>query len=114
MSERMKKRPIKKRYYISLPVDADAEFKRTLKALGGRIEDELIPAADAIPGGQRPAHERLKTARSIRQLTQKQISDATGIARHHISEMEHGKRTIGKSIAQKLGKALDFDYRLFL
>ena len=38
----------------------------------------------------------------------------TGIPQGHISEMENGKRPIGKEIAQKLGKALNVDYRVFL
>jgi transcriptional regulator with XRE-family HTH domain len=38
----------------------------------------------------------------------------TGIARRHISEMENGKRSIGKEIARKLAKALNCDYRVFL
>lgn len=40
-------------------------------------------------------------------MTQAQLSEATGIPRRHISEMEHGKRPIGKQSAKKLGKALN-------
>ena len=47
-------------------------------------------------------------------LTQKQLSDLTGIAQHHISEMENGKRTIGKGTAKRLAEVLKLDYRLFL
>jgi plasmid maintenance system antidote protein VapI len=43
-----------------------------------------------------------------------QLSEMTGIPRRHISEMEHGKRPIGKETARKLAKALDCDYRVFL
>jgi len=32
----------------------------------------------------------------------------------HISEMENGKRTIGKELAKRLGKALNADYKVFL
>lgn len=32
----------------------------------------------------------------------------------HISEMERGKRTIGKAMARRLGEALDFPYKAFL
>jgi len=38
----------------------------------------------------------------------------TGIPRRHISEMEHGKRPIGKETARRLAKALKCDYRVFL
>jgi len=47
-------------------------------------------------------------------LTQKQLAELTGIAQHHISEMENGKRTIGKETARKLAAALSIDYRVFL
>jgi len=47
-------------------------------------------------------------------LTQKQLAELTGIAQHHISEMENGKRPIGKETARKLSKALNIDYRVFL
>lgn len=47
-------------------------------------------------------------------LTQKQLAELTGIAQHHISEMENGKRPIGKETARKLAAALKMDYRAFL
>ena len=47
-------------------------------------------------------------------LTQKQLADLTGIAQHHISEMENGKRPIGKETARKLAAVLKVDYRIFL
>jgi len=43
-----------------------------------------------------------------------QLSEMTGIPRRHISEMEHGKRPIGKETARKLAKALNCDCRVFL
>lgn len=47
-------------------------------------------------------------------LTQKQLSKLTGIAQGHISEMENGKRSIGKKRAKILAKALKVGYRIFL
>lgn len=47
-------------------------------------------------------------------LTQKQLADLTGIHQRHISEMENGKRSVGKEWAKKLAKALKCDYRVFL
>src|SRR3989304_674351 len=40
-------------------------------------------------------------------LTQKQLADMIGIPQRHISEMENGKRSIGKEMAKRLGKALN-------
>jgi ribosome-binding protein aMBF1 (putative translation factor) len=47
-------------------------------------------------------------------LTQKQLAEQIGIAQHHISEMENGKRTVGKEMAKKLAEVMNIDYRVFL
>jgi plasmid maintenance system antidote protein VapI len=47
-------------------------------------------------------------------LTQTKLSELTGIPQHHISEMENGKRPIGKETAKKLAAVCKVDYRLFL
>ncbi len=60
------------------------------------------------------ARVALKGARRVRGLTQQQLADATGIFRHHISEMENHKRPIGKKNARLLAKALDVSYKVFL
>jgi ribosome-binding protein aMBF1 (putative translation factor) len=46
--------------------------------------------------------------------TQKQLADLLGVKPHHISEMEHGKRSVGKEMAQRLGRVFKVDYRIFL
>jgi DNA-binding XRE family transcriptional regulator len=56
----------------------------------------------------------LRGARGREDLTQKQLSEMTGIPQRHLSEMENGRRTIGKERAKKLAAALHCDYRLFL
>ena len=53
-------------------------------------------------------------ARGKENVTQNQLSELTGIPRRHISDMENGRRPIGKQNAIKIGKALNIDYRLFL
>ena len=48
-------------------------------------------------------------------LTQKQLARITGIPQRHISEMENGKRGVGKERAQKLAEALNVsDWRFFI
>jgi transcriptional regulator with XRE-family HTH domain len=42
------------------------------------------------------------------------LAEKTGIPQRHISEMENGKRTIGKERAKVLASALKTDYRVFL
>ena len=56
----------------------------------------------------------LAGARGKEGLTQRQLSELTGIPQRHISEVENGKRSIGKEIAKKLGKALKINYRVLL
>ena len=46
--------------------------------------------------------------------TQIQLSEMTGIPQRHISEMESGKRPIGKEMAKRLGKVLNISYKVFL
>ncbi len=56
----------------------------------------------------------LRGIRYREDLTQKQLADLAGIPQRHISEMENGKRPIGKENAKKLAKVLNADYRMFL
>ena len=56
----------------------------------------------------------LRAYRTREGFTQKQLADLTGIPQHHISEMENGKRSIGKERAKKLADALHCDYRQLL
>jgi plasmid maintenance system antidote protein VapI len=56
----------------------------------------------------------LRGSRSKEGITQKQLSQVTGIPQRHISEMENGKRAIGKEMAKRLGTALNIGYKVFL
>ena len=56
----------------------------------------------------------LAGARHREGLTQRQLAEQCGIPQRHISEMENGKRSIGKENARRLGAALNADYRAFL
>ncbi|HQH72599.1 MAG TPA: helix-turn-helix transcriptional regulator [bacterium] len=87
-----------------------------LHALGCQIVEESIQWRDAFPSGffnHEPA-VLLRGARGREEMTQEQLALATGIPRRHISEMENGKRPIGKENAKKLAQALNTDYRIFL
>ena len=70
---------------------------------------EINPELDINPGGV-----YLKGVRYRDNITQDMLADMTGINRRHISEMENGKRPIGKETAKKLAKVLGCDYRAFL
>jgi DNA-binding XRE family transcriptional regulator len=56
----------------------------------------------------------LRAYRTREGLTQKQLAVLTGIPQHHISEMENGKRGIGRERAKKLAESLHCDYRRLL
>jgi len=47
-------------------------------------------------------------------LTQVQLAEKSGVKQHHLSEMEHNKRPIGKVLARRLSDILNFDYRILL
>jgi DNA-binding XRE family transcriptional regulator len=47
-------------------------------------------------------------------MTQLELAERSGIPRRHISEMETGRRPIGKANAKKLADALNVDPRLLL
>jgi len=65
--------------------------------------------------GDRPEWAvNLHGARTREGLTQLKLAELTDIPQRHISEMENGKRAIGKERARVLAKALNTDYRHFL
>ena len=60
------------------------------------------------------ADTMLRGTRHREDMTQVQPAAATGIPRRHISEMENGKRPIGRQSARKLAEVLNVDPRRFL
>ncbi|HSX25601.1 MAG TPA: helix-turn-helix transcriptional regulator [Chlamydiales bacterium] len=56
----------------------------------------------------------LRGSRHKAEITQKELADALGISQHHVSEMENGKRPIGKEMAKRLAHFFKTDYRIFL
>ena len=58
--------------------------------------------------------QMLRASRFKEEVSQKELAEAIGISQHHISEMENGKRPIGKDMAKRLADFFNVDYRLFL
>jgi plasmid maintenance system antidote protein VapI len=56
----------------------------------------------------------LRGSRHKAEMTQQELADKLEISQHHVSEMENGKRPIGKIMALRLGKFFKTDYRKFL
>ena len=88
----------------------------TLKPLGFMDASESVPWREAYPeySEEQLIGKALAGARYREGLTQIQFSELTGIPQRHISEMENGKRPIGKEMAKRLGKALNISYKVFL
>lgn len=87
-----------------------------LQSLGFVEMAGVLPWPDPLPGsGEAPPGRRILAAlRWRRGLTQAALSGRTGIPQRHLSEMERGRRPIGKKLARVLGRALETDYRVFL
>ena len=93
-----------------------AEAKQAMKALGFENITDTVPWREAfshwtdeeLPG------KALAGARHKEGLTQVQLARMTNIPQRHISEMENGKRPIGKTVAKKLALALNISYQALL
>jgi len=82
-----------------------------------RVKEKSIPWRDALKDHLEKYTEpgvMLRGSRHKLELTQKEVSEALGISQHHISEMENGKRSIGKEMAKRLANFFGTDYRVFL
>lgn len=73
---------------------------------------EALSGVLAKHGGEVAA--MVRAYRDAKGLTQQQLADAVGLQKSNVSEIERGKRPVGKGLARKLGLALDADYRMFL
>jgi DNA-binding XRE family transcriptional regulator len=115
MSEAMKKRTtggyVEVRFRI--PVTKVVEAKQALASYGAIAEEpESVPWEEVYPDFN--GSVALRGSRKREAFTQKELARLVGVSQTHISEMEHGKRPIGKDMAKRLAKALRVNYRVFL
>jgi DNA-binding XRE family transcriptional regulator len=75
-------------------------------------DEDLLTWEEAFP--EIGPGDVLKGARDREGLTQTELAEKIGVKPHHISEMENGKRSIGKDMARRLAKALNTGYKVFL
>lgn len=123
MQERTKKHPIEIRFKGVLastilrgPQESEKTAMRALKKLGFKDVSDSVPwrevyseySDEQLPG------VCLAGSRYKEGLTQKQLAEMIGVPQSNISEMECGKRTIGKKMAKRLAKALKVGYKIFL
>ena len=123
MQARTKKHPIEVQFKGVLatmilrgPQEEEKTALRALKKLGFKDVSDSIPwreafseySDDQLPG------VCLAGARRKEGLTQKQLAEMAGVSQGNISEMECGKRPIGKNMAKRLAKILKVGYKIFL
>ncbi|MFO8091102.1 MAG: helix-turn-helix transcriptional regulator [Desulfatiglandaceae bacterium] len=97
------------------PAALQAEAVQKLRELGFEDTTDAIPWRQAVPfEAEELPGVCLAGARNREGLSQRQLAEKTGIPQRHISEMENGKRTIGKARAKVFASALNTDYRVFL
>jgi DNA-binding XRE family transcriptional regulator len=98
------------------PASNLAKATQAMKNLGFINSSETVPWREAFP--EYESRELpgmiLSGARLREDLTQAQLAEMTGIPQGHISEMENGKRPIGKKHAHLFAKALNCGYKVFL
>ena len=126
MSAPMKTRPIKKEVTIQIgdkkprlflvPKDQAEGIARMLRDF--EIDENgaapwRAPVQDLIEKSTEPG-VILRGARGKEGLTQTELAGQLGIPASNISEMESGKRPIGKKMAQRLAKVLKINYKVFL
>jgi DNA-binding XRE family transcriptional regulator len=112
--KRLTETPIEARFIGSR--DKILQLREVAKSLGLRDASDSVTIEEAFPGyGENPLGMALRGARSREGFTQRKLAEMTGMPQRHISEMETGKRQIGRERARKLAEALHVsDYRVFL
>lgn len=113
MLARTKRRPTEGLVPLKLMVhpaniDAITKYAEQLEKSDSIPWREVAGKRGNVPGSV------LRGARGKAGLTQTRLSELCGIPQRHLSEMERGKRPLGKETAKKLAAALNLDYRLFL
>ena len=101
--------------FIGPATKADQAAK-ALKHLGFIDSRESVSWREAFPEYETDEFPGmiLSGARLRAEFTQGRLSEMTGIPQSHISEMENGKRSIGKKHARLFAKALGCGYKIFL
>lgn len=98
------------------PIEKKEAAEKALRSFGFTELNDSIPWRNLFPDvkdSDLPGIS-LRGSRMKEGMTQKQLAEKTGIPQRHISEMENGKRPIGKKHALLFGKALNIGYKVFL
>lgn len=105
---------------LRVPSSLKASVLKAACDLGAKEVQEDIPEGrpwrECFPeySPETAARTHLRAARIREGLKQVELAKRTGIPQRHISEMENGKRPIGKTLAKRLGQELNLNYQLLL
>lgn len=108
------KGPGKKKKTYSVPMEIARQVESLVAV--NQIND-FVSAEEVFPELKKATERVAGVLRGFRyreELTQAELAKKMGVKQHHLSEMEHGKRSIGKNLAKKLAKQFKTDYRIFL
>jgi DNA-binding XRE family transcriptional regulator len=94
-----------------LPEDKINKIKEAVESILGE-GDETVSLEELFPDLHQGS--AIKGLRLRENLTQEQLAQMIGVKRNNLSEMENGKRPIGKKMARRLAEALKTDYKVFL
>jgi DNA-binding XRE family transcriptional regulator len=76
-------------------------------------EGERVYSIEEVFPDMSPA-KVLRGLRGKENVTQAEFARRIGIAQHHISEMETGKRSITLEMAKRIGETFNVSYKMFL
>ncbi|PWU19051.1 MAG: XRE family transcriptional regulator [Bdellovibrio sp.] len=100
-----------------VPKDRAEGIVRLLQDFEVKGDNAFIPWRDAVNDLIKKYTEAgvaLKGARAKTGLSQTELAEKLGVPQSHISDMEHGRRPIGKKMAKRLAVVLHVGYRIFL
>lgn len=105
-----------------LPRVKAPQLRRFFASLGAEPE-QIIPSEGASNAGDftKKLFERtskpgvmLRGLRAREGISLRELAERTGVDENNLSNMELGRRPIGRVMAKRLAKQLGTDYRLFL
>ena len=101
--------------HFQVPFEKLEDIKRIIACLGGEEEVSEVAKNDWEDAFQeRHPGVVIRGLRFRDGLTQVELADKIGILQSHISEMENGRRSVGKAMAKKLARVFNSDYKIFL
>ena len=103
---------------FAIPRSEAPKILKMLKPFQVDEDDNELVSADKVFADLDKKYGKVGvTIRGLRHrdgMTQVELAKKLDIKQSHVSQMEHGKRVIGKKMAQKLAKIFNTNYRLFL